>query len=594
MKTNLTTRTSGALPRLLKSTFIAGLLSALILLLSTQSSHAGSATWKASPATGDWNTATNWTTGGPPNGATDTATFATSNTTGVSLSANTQVNGIVFNSGASAFTITAQSLTLTISGVGITNNSAVMQNFLTAGVSANPGTIAFTNSATAGSGTFFTNDPGGLAEFFGTSTAANGTFVNNGSATSAAGHTQFFGTSSAGNGIFINNGGTASNGGGGMTAFFNTSTACNGTFTSNGVAFREAIEGGVEFHNTSTAGNGTFTINGATAAGRFISGGFMQFFDSSTAGDGTFTINGGAGSHVGGGLIYFRDSSTGGNATLIANAGLNGGRGGKIVFIGGAGGTAHVEVFGNGNLDLSFSGGVTISSIEGNGKVFLSSRNLSVGSNNLSTTFAGVIQDGGDAGGTGGSLTKVGTGSLSLTKANTYTGSTTVNGGTLLVKNKTGSGTGSGVVQVNAGTLGGTGTIAGVVTVGTGSGTGAFLSPGNSATKPGTLTVTNNTLTFNADSTYKCALDRTIPIATQVSAKGVTINSSAQFVFADLNTGTLTPGTVFTVINNTSSSAITGTFSNLADGSTFTSTGGTTFQASYTGGTGNDLTLTVQ
>ncbi len=52
------------------------------------------------------------------------------------------------------------------------------------------------------------------------------------------------------------------------------------------------------------------------------------------------------------------------------------------------------------------------------------------------------------------------------------------------------------------------------------------------------------------------------------------INSAAQFVFADLNTGTLIAGTVFTVINNTSSSAITG---NLANGSTFTSTGGTTF-----------------
>lgn len=77
------------------------------------------------------------------------------------------------------------------------------------------------------------------------------------------------------------------------------------------------------------------------------------------------------------------------------------------------------------------------------------------------------------------------------------------------------------------------------------------------------------------------------------NAKGVTINSGAQFAFADLNTGTLTAGTVFTVINNTSAAAIAGTFTNLANGSTFTSTGGTTFQASYTGGTGNDLTLTV-
>jgi hypothetical protein len=72
----------------------------------------------------------------------------------------------------------------------------------------------------------------------------------------------------------------------------------------------------------------------------------------------------------------------------------------------------------------------------------------------------------------------------------------------------------------------------------------------------------------------------------------VTINSGATFTFVDTGTGTLTVGTVFTVINNTSTSPIAGTFSNLAEGAVFTSNGNN-FQASYTGGTGNDLTLTV-
>ena len=40
------------------------------------------------------------------------------------------------------------------------------------------------------------------------------------------------------------------------------------------------------------------------------------------------------------------------------------------------------------------------------------------------------------------------------------------------------------------------------------------------------------------------------------------------------------------------SSAITGQFSNLANNSVFTNNG-ITYRASYTGGTGNDLTLTV-
>ena len=73
-----------------------------------------------------------------------------------------------------------------------------------------------------------------------------------------------------------------------------------------------------------------------------------------------------------------------------------------------------------------------------------------------------------------GSLTKIGEGKLSLTKANTYTGGTAITKGTLLVKNTTGSATGTGAVQVNTGTLGGTGIISGAVTVGTGSSSGAI------------------------------------------------------------------------------------------------------------------------
>ena len=421
----------------------------------------GSATWLASPATGDWNTAANWTAGGPPNGSADTATFASSNITGVSLSLNTEVNGIVFNAGASPFTITASAtLALTISGVGITNNSGITQNFVTA-TNGNNGVINFTNSATAGSLTAFTN-----------------------------------------------NGSTVSGGLGGSTAFDNSATA--------------------------------------------------------------------------------------GNATLIANGGLNGGLGGSIYFIGpSTGGTARVEVFGNGNLDISEHNapGVTTGSIEGSGLVFLGAFNLTVGNNNLTKTFSGKIQDGGLGGGTGGSLTKTGSGKLTLSKASTYTGGTTVNSGTLLVTNRTGSGTGTGTVQVNTGTLGGTGKITGAVTVGTGSSSGAIVLPGKSATAPGILTI-NSALTFNSLSTYKCVLNRSTPIAGEITALGVTINSSASFTFVDVGTGTLTVGTVFTVINNTSANPIFGTFSNLSNGSVFASRGNN-FQASYTGGTGNDLTLTV-
>src|SRR6266481_5076137 len=111
--------------RCILAAFITWLLPAFILIVTIESSFADSGTWLGS-LNGDWNFVeaglTNWTGNVVPNGPADTATFATSNITSVFLSANTEVNGIVFNPGANLYTIRSSSLvTLTISGVGITN-----------------------------------------------------------------------------------------------------------------------------------------------------------------------------------------------------------------------------------------------------------------------------------------------------------------------------------------------------------------------------------------------------------------------------------------------------------------------------------------
>ena len=540
--------------------FLPSAAAILTLLLSTaSSSFAGSATWKASPANTDWNTAANWVANGPPNGPADTATFASSNIRRPVISQTTEVNGIVFNPGASAFTITSPFFSFTISGVGITNNSGIAQNFVSG-----PTVMNFLNNATAGSLTAFTNT--GDITFGDSATAGNASFTNNAGL-------KFGATSTAGNATVTNNV---------EALFFGNSTAGNATFTN---AF-----GIVIFSDEATAGNATFVNAGGTVSG--TGGGFTVFDAGSTAGNATVITNGATVSDAFKGENLFEGDA--GNATLIANGGSNGGEGGFIQYrLGSTGGAARVEVFGNGTLDISQhdAPGVTTGSIEGNGLVFLGAVNLTVGTNNLSTIFSGLMQDGGISGGMGGSLTKTGSSKLSLTNANTYTGGTTIMGGTLLVKNTTGSATGTGAVQVNAGTLGGTGKINGTVTVGTGTSSGAILLAGDSATRTGTLTV-NNTLTFNSLSTYQCVLNRTRVKASKATAVGVNINSNVSFTFVDSGTGTLATGTVFTVINNTSANPIFGTFSNLADGSTFTSNGNN-FQVSYTGGTGNDLTLTV-
>src|SRR5207249_11358407 len=120
----------GATARLRNITTKTSLLLALLFGLTSQSLQAGSATWNLNPTSGDWNTAVNWTPNTVPNGPDDTATFDISNQTALSFSADTEVNEIVFNLGAEAYTITVPGKHLTtISGAGIVNNSGVRQLF---------------------------------------------------------------------------------------------------------------------------------------------------------------------------------------------------------------------------------------------------------------------------------------------------------------------------------------------------------------------------------------------------------------------------------------------------------------------------------
>src|SRR5262249_17733294 len=155
----------------------------LILFLILTSSFlldafAGSATWNLNPGSSDWNTAANWTPATVPNSPEDVATFATSNATGVSLSAETEVDSIVFAPGASAFTIAAPApfLELNVKGAGIINNSGRTQNFVV-------GPTAFLNffgAATAGSGIIYTesgNVGGSAIAFNDSSSAGDSTFM---------------------------------------------------------------------------------------------------------------------------------------------------------------------------------------------------------------------------------------------------------------------------------------------------------------------------------------------------------------------------------------------------------------------------------
>jgi autotransporter-associated beta strand protein len=513
------------------------LLVTCALVLSSQLASADSATWNLNPISGDWNTTANWDPPTVPNGPADTATFDVSNMTEVFLSGTTEVNAINFDSGASAFQVTMENnLSLTFSGTGITNNSSIIQDFVATG-DVYSTAIQFFNNATAGDLTRFTVNDARSISFFNSSTAGTGRFIFNGTAQSVS------------PGLF----------------FYDSSNASNGTFTFRPNA---RLSGECEFFGNSTAGNSFFTVNGGLAGSSFLG-----FFENSSAD----------------------------HATLIATAGINGGNGGSILFGDDSTGDApRVIVLGYGGSTGQSEGslviqhnppGVTIGSLEGNGLVDLtdfSSPNLIIGSNNRSTTFSGMIH-GGLGNSSRPSITKIGKGTLTLTNSNDYTGGTIVTDGTVLVTNTTGTATGRGNVAVNGGDLGGTGTIQGHTRVGDGIGSNASLSPGVSGV--GTITF-RKTLTFQLDGSYDWELNSDSATADKIVAKGVTINSGAVFSFIDLGTGTLPPGTVFSAISNTSATPISGTFANLPDDSTFI-IGNNTFQVSYEGGDGNDLTLTV-
>jgi hypothetical protein len=96
----------------------------LILSLAVVSALGGSATWNLDPFDNEWYIASNWTPPTVPDGPDDVATFGISSVTdiGIDIGFPQEVNGIVFDAGASPFTFTVFSDSsfaeiLTISGV---------------------------------------------------------------------------------------------------------------------------------------------------------------------------------------------------------------------------------------------------------------------------------------------------------------------------------------------------------------------------------------------------------------------------------------------------------------------------------------------
>jgi gliding motility-associated-like protein len=192
-------------------------------------------------------------------------------------------------------------------------------------------------------------------------------------------------------------------------------------------------------------------------------------------------------------------------------------------------------------------------------------------------TYPGIIS------GPGG-VNKISSGTVILSGVHSYTGTTLVEDGTLLINGSTSSQTNVTPIANRTGTLGGSGTINGNVSFQT----RGILNPGNTI---GALTINGN-LTMVTGSTFAVDLNgATVGTENdQIVVNGTVNVTGATLTVNHSNTG---GGTLYTVLENDQSDAVTGTFNGIAEGTLFTAAGnGALLSASYTtNGSGNDIVL---
>jgi fibronectin-binding autotransporter adhesin len=451
------------------------------------------------------------------NGTTGTLTFSGLNT----YSGTTAVNGgtladgvtgafspnspIRVNSGGGQLTVnfdetiaglqnggTGGLVNLAVTGKTLTINTSVVNPTAFNGVISGPGNLAL-----SGTGSLGQLGLSGANTYTGTTTVNNGTlYVTNstgsgtgtGTVTVASGATLEFGQPGAGSGTgsvggnIVDNGtvilnltgvntvGNVISGSGSLTKSAVSTIALTGASTYAGGT---AITGTLFAENSSgsATGTGPITINiggsleigavggsvGAVSPGSSITdNGSLQFNLTGASSFGNAVSGSGGLFQFGGGTLTLTGANIYTGPTFINSGTIADG-------VPGAFAPTSTVSFNNSTLTANFP--ETIGGLSGpNGTVSLPNPT------NLTVAPGGAFTFGGTISGAGG-IIKSGSGSETLSGANTYLGGTAVNSGILFISNATGSGTGSGTVtiaslgtfQIGANGGGATGSVSGSI-----------------------------------------------------------------------------------------------------------------------------------
>jgi len=378
-------------------------------------------------------------------------------------------------------------------------------------------------------------------------TTANGTVVNSGAVLSLR-----FGVDVPAETLSLAGTGQGSLGALG-SAFGSNSWAGNITLSGNATI---SVDAG-DFLNLTSAINGSFDIAKTGTGTLIFSGGTANSFDDMFVNAGTLLLNKSIANAAGPADLSIGDGSGTDIVRLVSDN--------QILD------TAEVHINLGGRLDVNDMNETT-GAIDGRGLIDLGSGILRAGADNDSSVFSGLII------GTG-NIFKLGTGTWTLTGDNTYSGSTTVSAGTLVVD---GDQHQSQIIVNGTATLAGEGVVGNLQVFGS-------IQPG---TSPGILTCSN--VSFAAQGDYFVELNGPAPGTghDQLSVRGTnqlgnsTLHLSVGAGFAPFE------GDRVTILNNDASDAIQGTFSGLPNGSLL-SAGGLEFRILYNAGSGNDVVLAV-